>query len=183
MKATTLALMSAVCCFATSSAWAETITATFTQADGGVTTGLYSGIVHVTVSGTGESLGSDLNDAFYVFDPGPPTHFADYYQLTFGTTTLVPFNPSQDAFNAVVGGLPAYNASHIYSFDLNTGTLVPSQLHFGVSDGNFSDNFGAYTISISSAVPESSTWAMMMLGFAGLGLMAYRRRNVSFRLA
>ncbi|MES2193629.1 MAG: hypothetical protein V4517_04375 [Pseudomonadota bacterium] len=36
-----------------------------------------------------------------------------------------------------------------------------------------------------TAVPERSTWAMMILGFAGVGLMAYRRRNsqVAFRLA
>jgi len=34
------------------------------------------------------------------------------------------------------------------------------------------------------AVPETSTWAMMILGFAGVGFMAYRRRNkTSFRLA
>ena len=26
-----------------------------------------------------------------------------------------------------------------------------------------------------SAVPEPSTWAMLLLGFAALGLMAYRR--------
>jgi outer membrane lipase/esterase len=28
-----------------------------------------------------------------------------------------------------------------------------------------------------SAVPEPSTWAMMILGFAGIGFMAYRRKN------
>jgi PEP-CTERM motif len=28
-------------------------------------------------------------------------------------------------------------------------------------------------------VPEPSTWAMMMLGFLGIGTMAYRRRNAS----
>jgi hypothetical protein len=28
-----------------------------------------------------------------------------------------------------------------------------------------------------SAVPEPSTWAMMLLGFAGLGFMAYRRKS------
>ena len=27
-----------------------------------------------------------------------------------------------------------------------------------------------------SAVPEPSTWAMMFLGFAGLGFMVYRRK-------
>lgn len=32
-------------------------------------------------------------------------------------------------------------------------------------------------ISNTSAVPESSTWAMMILGFAGVGFLAYRRRN------
>jgi hypothetical protein len=35
-----------------------------------------------------------------------------------------------------------------------------------------------------AAVPEPSTWAMMLLGFAGVGFMAYRRKsNHSFRLA
>jgi hypothetical protein len=28
-----------------------------------------------------------------------------------------------------------------------------------------------------AAVPEPSTWAMMILGFAGIGYIAYRRRN------
>lgn len=30
---------------------------------------------------------------------------------------------------------------------------------------------------LTSAVPETSTWAMMILGFAGLGFMAYRRKG------
>jgi hypothetical protein len=28
-----------------------------------------------------------------------------------------------------------------------------------------------------AAVPEPSTWAMMILGFAGVGFLAYRRRS------
>jgi len=31
--------------------------------------------------------------------------------------------------------------------------------------------------SVTSAVPEPSTWAMMILGFCGVGFMAYRRKN------
>jgi hypothetical protein len=31
--------------------------------------------------------------------------------------------------------------------------------------------------SILAAVPEPSTWAMMILGFCGLGFMAYRRKD------
>jgi PEP-CTERM motif len=30
---------------------------------------------------------------------------------------------------------------------------------------------------VASAVPEPSTWAMMILGFAGIGAMTYRRRK------
>jgi hypothetical protein len=36
---------------------------------------------------------------------------------------------------------------------------------------------------IAESVPEPSTWAMMVLGFAGVGFMAYRRRNQSATLA
>ena len=32
-------------------------------------------------------------------------------------------------------------------------------------------------ISITAPVPEASTWAMMVLGFAGVGFMAYRRKS------
>jgi hypothetical protein len=37
--------------------------------------------------------------------------------------------------------------------------------------------------TVTGAVPEPSTWAMMILGFAGVGFMAYRRRNQTAALA
>jgi hypothetical protein len=39
--------------------------------------------------------------------------------------------------------------------------------------------------ALTSPVPETSTWAMMILGFFGVGFMAYRRRSntMAFRLA
>lgn len=39
------------------------------------------------------------------------------------------------------------------------------------------------TFTVSSAVPEPSTWAMMILGFAGLGFLAHRRRRTQRALA
>ena len=39
------------------------------------------------------------------------------------------------------------------------------------------------TASIESGVPEPSTWAMMILGFAGIGFMAYRRKSKSALMA
>jgi len=34
-----------------------------------------------------------------------------------------------------------------------------------------------------NAVPEPSTWAMLILGFAGVGFMAYRRKSRPAALA
>jgi hypothetical protein len=39
------------------------------------------------------------------------------------------------------------------------------------------------TVNSVAAVPEPSTWAMMILGFAGVGFMGYRRRNSALRVA
>ncbi len=36
---------------------------------------------------------------------------------------------------------------------------------------------------VVTAVPEASTWAMMILGFAGLGFLAHRRRNAALTRA
>jgi hypothetical protein len=49
------------------------------------------------------------------------------------------------------------------------------------------DNYnhpGTWAAPHISAVPEPSTWAMMILGFAGVGFMAYRSKNQpSFRVS
>jgi len=42
--------------------------------------------------------------------------------------------------------------------------------------------FGVGTLAVA-VVPEPSTWAMMILGFCGVGLMAYRRKTGALRLA
>ena len=37
--------------------------------------------------------------------------------------------------------------------------------------------YDAHWDNLTSAVPEPSTWAMMILGFGGVGFMAYRRKS------
>jgi hypothetical protein len=66
--------------------------------------------------------------------------------------------------------------------------LDPDWLRIGtdIVGGSPAPTFNmAFSITGVGAVPEPSTWAMMILGFAGLGFMAYRRRNTSamFRVA
>jgi len=64
------------------------------------------------------------------------------------------------------------------------GTFAPNGYHnFEDATGHFRDNHWAFDIlNVDAAmqvgaVPEPSTWAMMLLGFAGVGVAAYRRRG------
>jgi hypothetical protein len=41
----------------------------------------------------------------------------------------------------------------------------------------YSGNVQIASLEAVTAVPEASTWAMMILGFAGVGFMTYRRKN------
>lgn len=53
--------------------------------------------------------------------------------------------------------------------------------------GNTNATINDYELALEfapqSAVPEPSTWAMMILGFCGLGFMAFRRKNSTVHLA
>jgi hypothetical protein len=65
-----------------------------------------------------------------------------------------------------------------YAFSLNFGPL-------GSGAANAAADFVVDNIDISVAVPEPATWAMMIMGFMGIGFLAYRRRTTptNFRLA
>lgn len=41
----------------------------------------------------------------------------------------------------------------------------------------FNDGFKVYALKVSSAVPEPATWAMMLLGFGAMGVVARRRKR------
>jgi hypothetical protein len=47
--------------------------------------------------------------------------------------------------------------------------------------GSLQTSVGGAFYSVEAAVPEPSTWAMMILGFAGVGFLSYRRSG-TFRL-
>jgi hypothetical protein len=56
-------------------------------------------------------------------------------------------------------------------------SVLNPTLTFTVSDTFRGDNIGSFTLTVPGAVPEPSTWAMMILGFFGVGFMAYRRKQ------
>jgi hypothetical protein len=71
------------------------------------------------------------------------------------------------------GGAGAFTAFVDPTFAIGPGVADPSQYSFVFSNGIGN--------SSGSPVPEPSTWAMMLLGFAGLGLSGYRsaRRKIA----
>lgn len=61
-------------------------------------------------------------------------------------------------------------------------SFTGSSIEFNAQGLSFPDAYFV-TLTLSSGVPEPSTWAMLVLGFAGLGFAGYRRakaRLVSF---
>lgn len=73
-------------------------------------------------------------------------------------------------------GYPAFQIPTAFSFTVGAGTY---ELEFLLNnaEGPFALRVGEVAVS---AVPEPSTWAMMLLGFCGLGFVTYRRgRNAA----
>jgi hypothetical protein len=151
----------------------EVVNVDFRNWDSGYTSGLYSGILNITVTGTGFSASRNLNDAFYVFTT-PYIQQLKPFQLGFTTIG----NDFLLVSDYTVGGSPSYDPTHVYNFLLDTGLTTASELHFGITDAMRADNGGSFTVTINSApaVPEAATWAMMLVGF-GLTGWAIRRKK------
>jgi hypothetical protein len=62
-----------------------------------------------------------------------------------------------------------------FSYSYQSGDISNGHFVFGSEQLNLFPT----TVTLTAAVPEPSTWAMMILGFAGIGFMAYRRRSTA----
>jgi len=96
------------------------------------------------------------------------------YLATFTQYLYIDVNQSPaDAFLNTFGPPPLYSDPTSLGF-LNANITSQSQGNeFAIQDANGRISFSITTVSIA-AVPEPSTWAMMILGFTGIGFMAYR---------
>jgi hypothetical protein len=105
--------------------------------------------------------------------------------LAANTTYTITYSGDDDVFLALNGkvisqdgGVHAIGQFDTVSF--NSGA-VDHQLEIFFADRYNVQSELEFNIS---AVPEPSTWTMMVLGFTGVGLMAYRRkRKPAWRLA
>jgi hypothetical protein len=78
------------------------------------------------------------------------------------------------------GAGPAGTVGYIADFDFGAAY---KDYAFGASTVAFAQGNADQELSAVSTVPEPSTWAMLLLGFAGIGFMAYRRKNKPALLA
>jgi hypothetical protein len=72
--------------------------------------------------------------------------------------------------------LYALSGTEVYSVDLSDAALTPLFNYGG--DGLAGARGAAFIGEGAAVVPESSTWAMLLFGFAGLGYAGYRKARI-----
>ena len=110
---------------------------------------------------TGGSSGWVTSSSLGISGPNTPLAVAEITGATFTLTEQ--FLANGQPF------LPFYDSAHSFAQGA-AQTAINGEFYY------------TSPVSQVGGVPEPTTWAMMLLGFAGIGFMAYRRRNQSTAL-
>jgi hypothetical protein len=109
-----------------------------------------------------------------------------------GTTVTIPVNPTPNDVIFNLGGLTITLNQQIpdssESAGITTNAIALDFNHFpiglNVVNGSLdiAQSFASINV-VNVAVPEISTWAMLLLGFAGLGYAGYRKSRATVSIA
>lgn len=143
-----------------STSFVGTVTIPFTFQIDGVTTGDGG----LGVDGVYLSVGNQIFTA------------AGIYGIDLTVGTLVGFKAvlSVEADTSTAG---THTSTSDFSHSLHLFIDVPDGFTFDTASGHDYSSAGV------GAVPEPSTWAMLLIGFAGVGFLAYRRKRSGEALA
>jgi hypothetical protein len=152
----------------------------FTFVDDGVTEfGLHLSFA----SNTGTSPGSQADVSLEFNVSGAPS-LTDAFATFAGTTTGTGTDDLSEVLsNGVSLTLHAPGATSAMFSAVPSLSVIKDQSDFAGSAGSADSSIIGNAFSVT-AVPESSTWAMMVVGFAGLGYAGWRgSRNTAGRAA
>lgn len=147
-------------------------------------------------------IGNGNNEQIYA---GPVTFSAIVGSNSYSATSLVHFylsdaNSLPNQYFEADALPPAIQLGNSVTMGLDSSSSTPSLFGSSADPGSFfrhsiagefflqenlQDNSSTLVFDVRtnvSAVPEPSTWAMMILGFLGVGVMAYRKKD-ALRLA
>jgi len=130
--------------------------------------GYNTGIVsqsNAAFNGAGNQASFSLASGTFTFTSG---YFTDAFS---GTASVVVTDNLGDSKSFLVTN----SGPTLESFNwTGVNTVYINATEFG---GGIQIVFDDLTVTQVAAVPEPSTWAMMILGFVGIGFMAYRRKS------
>ncbi|MEH2628597.1 hypothetical protein V1292_006652 [Bradyrhizobium sp. AZCC 1719] len=132
------------------------------------------------IAPAGNSSGKALWNFEFSVNPGSLVGTHSLLTIT-GPGGILQFDPQIISDNTPIGG-PLYQNSENLAFaflggPLNFNPNVSGVYTFDLKLFSANDQLlGDVSIQVN-AVPEPSTWAMLILGFAGIGVMAYRRKT------
>jgi hypothetical protein len=129
-----------------------------------------SAIINIT-----PDLVSGVGVTFYAMTSSPNTPYGNFSNGIRGTFKNGGGNGVAGPLDFAITGITTAN------FVVNSDGYIFAADVIGPAGGTGAIANGTFVLT---AVPEASTWAMMILGFMGVGFIAYRRKNeTSFRLA
>jgi hypothetical protein len=106
-----------------------------------------------------------------------------------GTSVTIPVNPTPNDVVFSLAGLTITLNQQIPDLSESAGittnaiALDFNNFPFGLNRVNGSVDVAQSFASVNVAVPEISTWAMLLLGFAGLGYAGYRKSRPTVSIA
>jgi hypothetical protein len=137
--------------------------------------------VGVIVGANGKATGEGVDAVFTLSALNGPTiinHYLPYGagQWNESSIQMLQTNQAYQVYMEVQGEADA--AANGSGLDVaQTDVTVDPSFTIDPSFLNASEYSITFSPGVLSAVPEPSTWAMMILGFCGIGAMAYRRRK------
>ncbi len=131
----------------------------------------------VLATQTFANVSGPLVNGGYLFQSITPVTLSagSYYLMGYGWTG------TDLEHNSNLGGNPdTFNGGGLVSFVdavWGGGGDLPGTVPTNTYGPTAPDFFSSANMAFSSAVPEPSTWAMLLLGFAGIGFLTYRRKS------